>query len=655
MEVGESSQQELRAFVQDECDAEVDDRWLRCHQEASGSTLLYMLRRSKAIRDISDSSNSNGLVREEITRDLKLHIPCGYVENCRQYPVVHCSAEITMKTTQIFDELPPLFQSMTKVLSIATRRGLFKVPTSVTRHVMDDLYGGLDDKQFETMTREMIEMYLLKSETSGGVETVGFRAPSLGHVALDVCTPHQIQTISSALVHQLGLVLTHNFKIPLMMALLSHDIGEGDEDVNHYWRAGYMMFRKESNDWSNGERNWWLERIADLVVSSGGDPSSILGKEFSTKHVEEALVPHQLKQLKSYVAPISFGPMGHTVSVISRSLFQDYGAHSRSDNETKENLRKAFASAHVRYLKEVKELEGFLAKENLAATESQQQSELELIDYLCSESTSAEDVCAKSDKFITDFMDGVVRPRLERLRLVVCMVGNGSESPSVFFESNNAPIEAAYSRLRECKCWKDSTELALMVLAVANWKPTRVPDCELLPAFYYQTIVRIRDSVLKEECARVTKESGLRHVSSFEDFEAFLIVTALLDKRPAATQKHKLRTSVSMELAMIEEAENERRESDASRAVHNARSHRMAMSFVSSSGIAPVHELSLSSIQVPGESEKENPTQERGISSDRLETIEKRLEVVERFMRTTGFQQGSVGSLHEAGSDSSTS
>lgn len=659
VEVGESTPEELRAFIQDECDVEVDDRWIRCHQEASGSNLQYMLRRAKAIREISDR-DSGSIVRDVITRDLKLHIPSGYIENCRQFPVVHCSADITMKSAQIFDELPPLFQSVTKVLAIATRRGLFMVPTSVIKNVMDDLYGGLNDNQIKTIIKEMVEMYLVKTESSGGVDTVNFRAPSLGHVAMDVCTPNQIQTISSALVNRLGMVLNDNFRIPLLMALLSHDIYASDDTVNRYWRLGYENFVKESSCWTPGERNWWKERISDLVTSVDGNPTSLFGKDFSFAQVEEAAVPPQMKEIKSYVAPITFGPMGHTLSVISRSLFQDYGAHSRLDSEAKTKLRKAFDSAKYRYLKQVKELEEFLAKENLGATESQQQSEREMIEHLCSESTSAEEVCDKAEKFITELVESTVLPRLERLRMFVCKNGNGSNQPSVIIESNNKAIQAAYSRLKECKCWKDSTEIALMVLAVENWKPTPVPECESLPAFYYQTIVRIRDSVLKQQSKRDTDGSDRGYIYSFEDFQAFLIVTALLDKRPVSSGKMPPK-SLSYELEKIDESESDKRqkivESDLDKResftaanLNNPRthmSHRGAMNFVSGSTIGPIrHTMSKSKLIDGSLTNEESVTSidsagdihDKEIPSDRLEAIENRLEVVERFIRASGFQ-----------------
>ena len=93
-------------------------------------------------------------------------------------------------------------------------------------------------------------------------------------------------------------------------------------------------------------------------------------------------------------------------------------------------------------------------------------------------------------------------------------------------------IRRAYEALRAPKCRTDAVQDALMIMATMNWTPRRVP--EYLPLLHYQTVARIRCKVLT--CLNDAELFIYKHQQTHRDFEAFLIVTALLHE--AADQRN---------------------------------------------------------------------------------------------------------------------
>ena len=131
-ELLEADPNELRRMFRDLSDMEVEDRWLDAYAETSGFCAGYFIKRAAASRNISGQLWSEGKAGlAETSEKLVLSIPPGLVRTNRLIKVTQVSPEAAMRFHQIYDELPPLFQMLTKVLSVATS-GLFsKYPSSL--------------------------------------------------------------------------------------------------------------------------------------------------------------------------------------------------------------------------------------------------------------------------------------------------------------------------------------------------------------------------------------------------------------------------------------------------------------------------------------------------------------------------------------------
>lgn len=109
--LGRVSDEDLRLLFRDLSDMDVHDRWLRTYAETSGYCAGYFVERAAASRTISGYLWSQGKKGLAITNgDMILQIPTGMVRKNRTLTVHQVSADIAMKYTQIFDELPALFQ-----------------------------------------------------------------------------------------------------------------------------------------------------------------------------------------------------------------------------------------------------------------------------------------------------------------------------------------------------------------------------------------------------------------------------------------------------------------------------------------------------------------------------------------------------------------
>jgi len=139
---------------------EVEDRWLDAYAEASGLCAGYFIERAAAIRVLSGKLWSEGKrAYAETSEELVLHIPRGLIRINKQLPVSQVRAEISMRFSQVFDELPPLFQTASKVLTIATRTGFFCLPREVLWQVLNELIlDGVERRVFHVLVNEMTEV-----------------------------------------------------------------------------------------------------------------------------------------------------------------------------------------------------------------------------------------------------------------------------------------------------------------------------------------------------------------------------------------------------------------------------------------------------------------------------------------------------------------
>lgn len=531
--VEESTPKELKSFARESFDLEADDRWLRCHREASGVSLAYFVARAKALRKLSrDPDRGETRARDVITSSLRLQIPSGSLQACHRVPLSQVSADLAMKTLQLFDDLPPLFQTLTKVVAIATRQAGFKIPNIVAWKVMNDLYGDLDSSRFAIVLGEMKDMHLLRTVVDRSMDKISFESPIVADVALTVCTPHQIHIISEALLYRLEAMINHDFKVPLVIAYLLHETGGRKGRMQKCWKKAYAGFlQAKQNDPTYGgetECQWWMEYFSEAITSAGFLPTDVLGEDFVVPIVSDDILPPRLLRLKSYVPPITIGPLGHTLSTIGRCLFHDYGAYVRDDYDLKQQHQIEISAASSRYFKEVTIMEAYLGESGLGATKDQLAEERILVNWLALASSSEDEVLLKSDSFQAKLVIEHVQPRLERIRdFVSCL----TKVPDVVTHCNDKAIKAAYYKADVDKCWKDGFEDALMVMAVMNWKPRMVQECKSLPTFYLQTICQIRDQFFNgmasgDKVNGESKELGHRYI--FADFQGFLLMTALL-------------------------------------------------------------------------------------------------------------------------------
>ena len=551
--VEESTAEETVSFVREAFDLEPDERWLRCHKEASGVSLAYFLERAKALRKMASNNENGNPASDVITSCTRLHIPAGSLQHCHRVPLAHISADLAMKTLQLFDDLPPLFQTLIKVVAIATRQANFKLPNSVCWKVMNDLYGDIDSARFSTVLEEMKDMHLLKIVVERSIDKISLETPIVADVALTVCTPNQIQIISEALLHRLQAMMDHEFKVPLVMADLLLATEGRSAKIKKCWLRAYTGFlHANDHDPMYGgvvERHWWMEYFSDVITLAGYEPTDVLGKDFSVQVFEKKIMPPRMLKLKSFIPPISLGPLGHTLSTIARALFHDYGAYVRSDYDAKEQNQIEISAASLRYIKEVSIMEAFLSKSGLEATKDELAEERSLIEWLAATSSSADEVFSKAESFHGKLIKIYVNGRIERIRDFVSCV---TETPDVVTHCHDKAIKAAYAKAQVDKCWKDRFEDSLMVMAVMNWKPRIVPECKSLPVFCLQTICQIRGQFFSNKTTSTDSSEemeGISHRYVFADFQGFLIMTALIynamDTHGVGLTPHKLQRTPS--------------------------------------------------------------------------------------------------------------
>jgi class 3 adenylate cyclase len=550
VEVGEATLEELRAMFRDLSDMECEDRWLETYAKASGYCAGYFVERAATTRRLAGKQWREGKrAHAETSADLVLRIPPGFIRRNMDIAVMQISADVAMRFAQIYDELPPIFQTLLKVLAIATRKSFFELPRTVLWEVLNDLIGeGVESDVFDVVIREMKEMRLLKVGQDCGEEVVIFQSPALADIALDVCTPVQVKSITKALTERLEPNMSKNFKIQIVLARFYHLLSEQEATKKQLWQQGYKAFLRESENWPEDDVSKWKELIESEIEDAGYEATDILGKDFSYSCVKRVAVNHRLPLVKIYQAPISFGPMGHSLSVICRNTFHEYGVFHGMSEEAAHKLRKSTQSASQRYTKEVSIVEQYLEENGFGASPDDLKEEQSMLDFFAKPAANENDVVTKAEWILEEYVTRIVEHRLERLRSLVAKLRKG-DLPAIFEDAPKA-IRYAYTALQFAlqgtlcpigcpkanstpvvykgsmiaKVESDAAQDAIMTLATLNWKPRPVP--EHLPILYYTSVARIRNKVLR----RLTESELIimRHQHTVCDLEVFLVVTALL-------------------------------------------------------------------------------------------------------------------------------
>ena len=525
VEVVEASDGELRNMFRDMADMEVEDRWLRAYAGPAGHCAGYFMSRCVALRNLSGKLWKEGKPGyAETTNRLILHIPAGYIRKNREVRVMQISADFAMRFSQLYDELPPLFQMFTKVLHIASENGFFKIPRVIMWEVLNDLIAeGVADDVIAVVIEWMKNDYLIKMEEERDREVISFQCPALGDIAMDVCTPIQIRCIRSALIERLEAIVSWSFKVPLVLARLYRSLGQQSSKQKRLLQEAYKTFLVESTSWPKVKINEWMETIQDEVEEGGHDLHEILGSNFGFPSVFRKSVGPTLPLVKIYSAPVAFGPMANSLSVVTRNIFHECKVFHGADEDFIENLRTSTATASTRYLKQVAIVEDYLAQHGIVRPREFLEEEKRLLERIAQPATKDDEVVQKAVLVLNEYVPRFVKSRLERVYELLPKL-RVSGTPLCVLHGP-AAIKRAYDTLQSSQGnINDAAQKALMVLAIENWKPR--PLSEYLPIRHLHTVGRVRDKVL----TRLSEAELVVfiHQQSIEDLEAFLVLTPLL-------------------------------------------------------------------------------------------------------------------------------
>jgi hypothetical protein len=536
--VGEATTSELRAVLEDVIDMKVDDLWLNVNSEAAGNCAGYFLERIESLRTLSVPLWKEGKPGFfVISEGLRFQAPTEYFRDSKEARVTQLSANAAVRFTQLYDNLPPLLQMYYKILAVATRPGFVSVPQSIMWEVLNDMVAtGVEDEEMNSLIEEMQAMYLIKlnhERTSDnaderGPDVVSFQCPALRDIALDVCTPVQLESIRRALVDRFQPHTSSNFKVPFILADLKMALGEWPGLQKHLWRQGYKMFTEESRSWSAQTRDRWKAILEAEVEGAGFESRQVFGDEFWVPVFSRRSIEPRLLHLHLYVGPIALGPMADTLTLICRNLYHSITLCNGAENgEDDAILLVSMMNARDRYLGEMTLVESFLGfyvdeTENRALERTLMMERSKIME-ICSQPENAKDLVRKAVSFLDDYIPNFVQPRVERLRRMVHML-RIMGTPQVVADAEPA-IRKAYEILSASpdSMRSDAAQTALMVLATHSWKPR--PPKEL-PHIFHQTVASIRNKVLK----RLTEAEQFmyKHQQDENDFEAFLVTTPLL-------------------------------------------------------------------------------------------------------------------------------
>lgn len=425
---------------------------------------------------------------------------------------------------------------------MATGGSYWALPTNIMCSVLGDaIADGIDRKEIDAIIKELRDNFLITTETDkNGQEAVALMNPALGDIAFDLCTPSQIDSICRALLQHMETMRYHDYRIPFVMARFLHRLGKDDDAMVRLWQHGYKMLRAKRRDTHMVDDEYYpiLEAIDEEILSFGFKTKELLGDDFSYPAFnEEGFSGTNLIYVKYYIAPIAFGPMGHTLSVLTRNIFHEM----KCPDSQKHVLESSFSTARERYFKEAEAVERLLREYGLGASEKDLKDEFNIIwdisipagrsaevQHKAEEQHEAEEqrkaeVQHKAKRVHEELIRLYVESRRVRLLRMIRKIGTDSSAPWPVLNAEHS-LRHAFDAMRLGRFQSDSAHDALMILATNHWKPKKVP--EYLPVTYYQTTARLLDKVLRQ--LNEAELKIFRHRQGPEDLAAFLITTPLL-------------------------------------------------------------------------------------------------------------------------------
>ena len=540
IEVGEASLPQLRHLHHTMTSLRFDDRLVYTLGAASGYCPGYAIERSAAIGQMQPERLENGLKPlVQITEDLCYTIPFGCLREYRKVPVMKIGPHIAMRYGHVYDELPPVLQIFCKCLAVVSQCEYYWVPRSRIWEVLNDLIAeGVDDQTMKVIMDEMTTMYVVKRWTVNSIEYIKFQSPAMADIALDVCTPVQVEAIAKAWIDRLSVDTQTDFRVSLVLAWLhvmidpSRQCKTTMDKLKLLWQSAYSSVLQKSKEeaWSASKENRWKELIASDIEAAEFNVYDVLGADFSYGAVETKGVNLTLMRIWWYRGPIALGPLGNTLSVIGGLILEGAILADKTADERLDNLRRHLASSTQRYMVEVEILEELLSEHGLGSSLVDLHREKELIEQISAPPSSKSTAFQFAEILMESVVSHFVANRVDRLRQLAKKLESSSTPPFVA-NSSCEGIKMAYRVMYEifCDCKSqgsevDSAQHALMVLATRSWQPRPTP--EPMNHLYRQTVARLRNAVVRK-----LSEGQLhytRHQQSAVDLKAFLISTGLL-------------------------------------------------------------------------------------------------------------------------------
>lgn len=526
--VGEGTVDEL-GYMSDGISGVVpSERMLRAAAQASGHCVGYHAERMGAVRTISSKMWNEGHIGFlELNDKFEWTIPLHFRRDYITLPVTRICGEVAMKFSQVFDGLPPVFQTFCKVLSVSSRTNFFMISRIMMWHILNDLIAeGVENGVYNIVVDEMVHMNLLKVSIHNDEEVLSFQCPPLGHIAFDVCTPVQLKSIGSALIERLEPHLSDTFVIPFVLANLHDLIGDDYKVKEGLWIHGYKCFLEECQDWDATLVRDWNETLYDEIRALGCTiPEVVMGKGSNLRcsFVKNSM-SDSMMLLKQYHSPIAFGPLGLTLNVITANVYFLCGEFHGYSVARVMQVHNDLISGCTRYLLEVEIVESFLSLHGFPAQIEMLENERSVINDIKFPASCIKDVNVKGSLLYDKFIPTHVVDRLDRIRMLVAKLRE--TVPQYGAEIQDKTLRLAYQAMSSpgnklnCDCAQD----ALMILATRNWKARSTP--EKLPLYYLQTLARIRNKVMKQLSA--AELLFWKHQQSSIDLEAFLVITSLL-------------------------------------------------------------------------------------------------------------------------------
>jgi hypothetical protein len=297
-----------------------------------------------------------------------------------------------------------------------------------------------------------------------------------------VCTPIQVDSIATALIDRLKRMT--DFKTCFAVARLYHGLKQNESMKIQRWRDGYLGMIAASKDWPESELNRWKEVVEGEIESAGYEVFEILGEDFSYPIIRRKKLDSGFMILWLLQAPISFGPMGHTLTFLFKSVMREQSVF----NGKNENIAEFYSqrmSALNRYLAQLALVDQFIQLHDAQVSQSSIDEEVSMVKSLFGPARSSEDVIDKVSRILDDYITIRVAGRIDRLRRVAEILRSSSNLS--LFDHAPDPIRAAYMVLRNNyvpdgvsshtdKKWQrmsrvDAGQDSLMVLALHGWKP----------------------------------------------------------------------------------------------------------------------------------------------------------------------------------------